>query len=37
MREKILKVKDFVEQGRGNSLTEAFKDFIFWSVKPIGL
>ena len=29
MREKILKVKDFVEQGRGNSLTEAFKDFIF--------
>lgn len=29
MREKLLKVKDFVEQNRKNYLTEAFKEFIF--------
>lgn len=29
MREKILKVKDFIDKGKGNVLTEAFKDLIF--------
>lgn len=29
MREKILKVKDFVENNKGNSLTETFKDLIY--------
>ena len=29
MREKILKVKDFVGQGKNNALTEALKDFIY--------
>ena len=28
MREKILKVKDFVGQGKNNALTEALKDFM---------
>lgn len=29
MREKILKVKDFVGQGRENSLTDTFKNLIY--------